>query len=136
MADISKAYTMITDFVTDRQVPNVGAEENRQVVEKLLVEQKGYLKEDIKVDVDIAITVAGEPYNSQVDLVVSYLDHVDGGTEQKDTDSKKLSDFLSINSPSTNIRDKLSCRANIHKYCLILVCSSLIYDTGKLVSGF
>ena len=71
MADISKPYSMVTDFVTDNLVPNVGAEENRQVVEKLLVEQKGYLKEDIKVDVDIAVTVAGESYRSQVDLVVS-----------------------------------------------------------------
>jgi len=75
MADISKPYTMITDFVTGREVPNVGAEENRQAVEEFLVAQKGYLKEDIKVDVDIAVTVAGEPYRSQVDLVVS----ADGG---------------------------------------------------------
>ena len=75
MAEISKPYTMITDFVTGREVPNVGAEENRQAVEKLLVEEKGYLQEDIKVDVDIAITVGGEPYRSQVDLVVS----ADGG---------------------------------------------------------
>jgi hypothetical protein len=75
MADISKPYTMITDFVTGREVPNVGAEESRQAVEKFLVAQKGYLKEDIKVDVDIAVTVAGEPYRSQVDLVVS----ADGG---------------------------------------------------------
>ncbi|MGD9301244.1 MAG: type I restriction enzyme HsdR N-terminal domain-containing protein [Desulfobacterales bacterium] len=71
MAEILKPYTMITDFVTGREVPNVGAEENRQAVEKLLVAEKGYLKEDINVDVDIAITVAGEPYRSQVDLVVS-----------------------------------------------------------------
>ena len=75
MAEIAKPYTMITDFVTGREVPNVGAEENRQAVEKLLVEEKGYLQEDIKVDVDIAITVAGEPYRSQIDLVVS----ADGG---------------------------------------------------------
>ena len=75
MVEISKPYTMITDFVTGREVPNVGAEENRQAMEKLLVEEKGYLQEDIKVDVDIAITVAGEPYRSQVDLVVS----ADGG---------------------------------------------------------
>ncbi len=71
MAEISKPYTIITDFVTDRQVPNVGAEENRQAVEKLLVEQKGYLKDDIRVDVDITVTVAGESYSSQVDLLVS-----------------------------------------------------------------
>jgi hypothetical protein len=74
MAAKSKPYTMITDFVTGRKVPNVGAEENRQAVEKLLVEQRGYRKEDIEVDVDIAITIAGEPYRSQVDLVVSAED--------------------------------------------------------------
>jgi len=71
MADIAKPYTIITDFVTGREVPNVGAEENRQAVEKFLVEDKGYLKEDIEVDTDFSITVAGEPYHSQVDLVVS-----------------------------------------------------------------
>ena len=71
MAEILKPYTMITDFVTGREVPNVGAEENRQAVEKYLIDEKGYLKEDINVDVDLAITVAGEPYRSQVDLVVS-----------------------------------------------------------------
>lgn len=75
MADTLKPYTTITDFVTGRQVPNVGAEENRQAVEKLLVSEKGYLKEDIQVDVDLDITVAGEPHHSQVDLVVS----TDGG---------------------------------------------------------
>jgi len=71
MADVSKPHTMITDFVTGREVPNVGAEENRQAVEKYLIDKKGYLKEDINVDVDMAITVAGELYRSQVDLVVS-----------------------------------------------------------------
>jgi hypothetical protein len=71
MADVSKPYSMITDFVTGREVPNVGAEENRQALERFLVEDKGYLKEDIEVDTDISITVAGEPYHSQVDLVVS-----------------------------------------------------------------
>jgi hypothetical protein len=75
MAEISKPHTMITDFVTGREVPNVGAEENRQAVEKYLIDKKGYQKEDIQVDFDIAITVAGEPYHSQVDLVVS----ADGG---------------------------------------------------------
>ena len=71
MAETLKPYTMITDFVTGREVPNVGAEENRQLVEKFLVSEKGYLKDDIQVDVDLDITVAGEPYRSQVDLVVS-----------------------------------------------------------------
>ncbi len=70
-----KPYEMITDFVTGRHVPNVGAEENRQVIERFLVEQKGYLKEDIQLDVDIEMTIAGELYRSQLDLVVS----ADGG---------------------------------------------------------
>jgi len=62
---------MITDFVTEKEIPNVGAEENRQVVERILVDEKGYSKEDIAVDVDLELTVAGEPYRSQIDLVVS-----------------------------------------------------------------
>lgn len=76
MSDISKPYTMITDYVTGREVPNVGAEQNRQAVEQFLVEEKGYQKQDIEVDTDISLTVAGDPYQSQVDLVVS----VDGGS--------------------------------------------------------
>jgi len=70
-----KPYTMITDFVTGKDLPNVGAEVNRQAIERFLVEQKGYLKEDIQIDADIEMIVAGELYRSQLDLVVS----VDGG---------------------------------------------------------
>jgi len=66
---------MITDYITGKEVPNIGAEENRQAVERFLVVAKGYLKEDIEVDVDIELTVAGNLYRSQIDLVVS----VDGG---------------------------------------------------------
>jgi hypothetical protein len=70
-----KPYTMITDFVTGKALPNIGAEENRQAIERFLVEQKGYLKEDIQIDADIEMIIAGELYRSQLDLVVS----VDGG---------------------------------------------------------
>jgi len=70
-----KPYTMVTDFVTGKDVPNIGAEENRQAIERFLVERKGYLKEDIQIDVDIEMTVTGESYRSQLDLVVS----TDGG---------------------------------------------------------
>jgi hypothetical protein len=62
---------MITDFITGKEIPNVGAEENRQMVERCLVAEKGFSKEDVAVDVDIEITVAGETYCSQIDLVVS-----------------------------------------------------------------
>ena len=75
MSATQKPYSMITDFVTGKEIPNVGAEENRQMVEQFLVNEKGFSKEDIEVDVDIEMTVAGEPYHSQIDLVVS----VDGG---------------------------------------------------------
>jgi len=75
MSDYQKPYSMITDFVTGKEILNVGSEENRQMVERFLVNEKGFLKEDIEVDVDIEMTVAGELYRSQIDLVVS----VDGG---------------------------------------------------------
>jgi hypothetical protein len=71
MTGIQKLYTMVVDFVTGREVPDVGSEANRQAVEKLLVQQKGYLKTDIEVDVDLTFKIAGEPYRSQIDLVVA-----------------------------------------------------------------
>lgn len=71
MAENSKPYAMIIDFITGREQPNVGAEENRQAIERFLVNSKGYSKEDIEVDADIGLTIAGEPYRSQVDLVIS-----------------------------------------------------------------
>ena len=66
-----KPYNTIIDFVTGRTVPNIGAEENRQIVEKLLVNDKGFSKEDIEVDADIALQIGDETYRSQIDLVVS-----------------------------------------------------------------
>ncbi len=75
MSKTLKPYTMITDFITGKDVPNIGAEENRQAIERYLVEQKGYLKEDIQIDADLELTIAGELYRSQLDLVIS----ADGG---------------------------------------------------------
>ena len=71
MVDLPKPYKMIVDFATGRKLPDIGAEANRQAVERFLVREKGYAKTDIEVDVDIAFEVAGEPYRSQLDLVVS-----------------------------------------------------------------
>jgi hypothetical protein len=76
LADTLKPYRMIEDFVTGRDVPEIGAESNRQAVERLLVVEKGYTKEDIEVDAEIEFEVGKERYASQVDLVVS----VDAGT--------------------------------------------------------
>jgi Type I restriction enzyme R protein N terminus (HSDR_N) len=76
MPDTLKPYSMITDFITGKKIPDVGAEGNRQMVEQFLVKEKKYSKADIEVDVDIEITVAGAIYHSQIDLVVS----IDGGS--------------------------------------------------------
>lgn len=65
---------MIIDFVTGKKIPDVGAEANRQEVEKFLVQKKGYLKTDIEIDVDMEIIVAGNPYRTQIDMVVSVGD--------------------------------------------------------------
>ena len=71
MTENSKPYFTIIDFITGREQPNVGAEENRQALERFLVNAKGYSKKDIEVDANIDLTIIGEPYRSQVDLVVS-----------------------------------------------------------------
>jgi hypothetical protein len=76
MSDTPKTYTLITDFISGKEIPNVGSEENRQRVAQFLVNEKGFTKEDIEVDVDIEMTVVGEIYRSQIDLVVS----IDGGS--------------------------------------------------------
>jgi hypothetical protein len=62
---------MITDFITGGEVPNVGSEDNRQTVERYLVEQKGFDKTDVEVDAAIEFKVAGDIYQSQIDLAVS-----------------------------------------------------------------
>jgi hypothetical protein len=66
-----KPYSTVTDFITGREVPNIGAEENRQSVERYLIAEKGFSREDIAVDVEIELVIQGDPYRSQLDLVVS-----------------------------------------------------------------
>jgi hypothetical protein len=65
------AEDVIIDYITGLQVPNVGAEANRQEVERLLVEQKGFEKAEIQVDAPIVVTIGAEPYAATIDLVVS-----------------------------------------------------------------
>lgn len=71
VAHTLKPYSTLVDFVTGREVPNIGAEENRQAVEHFLVEQRGYAKEDIEVEAEIALEIRGEIYRSRLDLVVA-----------------------------------------------------------------
>jgi hypothetical protein len=79
MVDLPKPYRMIVDFVSGREIPEIGAEANRQRLERYLVDRKQYAKQEIEVDVDIAFEVAGESYRSQIDLVVR-LDTRQGAT--------------------------------------------------------
>ena len=71
MPETLKPYNTLVDFVTGKLIPDIGAEANRQAVERYLVEAKGFAKEDIAVDVEISLEIAGELYHSRLDLVVS-----------------------------------------------------------------
>jgi hypothetical protein len=75
MSKTLKPYTMITDFISGREIPNIGAEENRQALARYLVHKKGYSKANIELDVKIEMDINSESYRSQVDLVV----RVEGG---------------------------------------------------------
>jgi hypothetical protein len=70
MTESLKPVTTLTDYVTGRTVPNMGAEENRQAVERFLVERKGFAKEDIEVGPQIELVLPDGTYRSRLDLVV------------------------------------------------------------------
>jgi hypothetical protein len=61
---------MINDFITGKEIPEIGPEANRQAVEQLLVNEKGYARQDVEVDAAIKMTVGTIPYLSRIDLVV------------------------------------------------------------------
>ena len=72
---IPKPFRLITDFVTGEKIPDVGAEANRQTIERMLATEKGYTKKDIEVDAPLEVTIGNEPYRSSVDLVISVGRH-------------------------------------------------------------
>ena len=61
---------VIVDFITGQSIPNIGAEVNRQRVERYLVEEKGYEREEVMVDAPIDVEIDGDVYRSTIDLVV------------------------------------------------------------------
>lgn len=61
---------MLVDYITGKEVPDIGAEANRQAFERILVDLKGFSKGEVAVDVPLELIVAGKPYGSRVDLVV------------------------------------------------------------------
>jgi hypothetical protein len=60
----------IYDFITGQVFIDTDDERIRQVMERLLVEEKGYLKEEIEVDREFEIAIDGEINRSRADLVV------------------------------------------------------------------
>ncbi len=73
-SDVQKPYDTITDFATGRKIPDIGTEPHRQKVEKYLYEQLGYPLSSMGVDVELTLEVAGEPYHTQLDIVLTVQD--------------------------------------------------------------
>lgn len=71
VSEMERSGERLVDFVTGQTVGDIGAERNRQAVERFLVNAKGFAKRDIAVDCPIQLTVQGETYRSRIDLVVS-----------------------------------------------------------------
>jgi hypothetical protein len=71
LLDQKKPVDVILDYITGKEVPDVGSEANRQSVERFLVEHKGYAKDDIEVAATLEFKIEEKVYRSSVDLVVS-----------------------------------------------------------------
>ncbi len=61
---------MVTDYATGKSIPDIGAEANRQAIERFLIDIKGYAREDLVVNYDVNLEIAGQPYRTQLDLVI------------------------------------------------------------------
>lgn len=61
----------IKDYVTGKEVPDIGAEAARQAIERFLVDDRGFLKAEIRVDAPLEISIAEEVYQSKIDLLIS-----------------------------------------------------------------
>lgn len=61
----------IEDYATGVKMPELGAEANRQEIEKILIESKGYKKEDIGVDTSFELEIEDKPYRTKLDLTIN-----------------------------------------------------------------
>lgn len=61
---------ILQDYITGKDVPNTGPEEQRQAVEKFLVEEKGCPKEAVRVDFPLTLHLGEEVHDTKLDLVV------------------------------------------------------------------
>jgi len=60
----------IIDYATGMELSLIGPEENRQRFERALVEEKGYSRQEIRVNETIRVMFKDQPYVSTLDLVV------------------------------------------------------------------
>ena len=65
-----KPFEMIKDYITGKEIPNVGAEENRQKIERFLVNNKKYQPSDFKLNADIDLQIGFDRYQSQIDILL------------------------------------------------------------------
>ncbi len=68
MHEISLGYT-IEDYLNGTKVEATTFEDIRQAIAKMLVERKGYPKENIKSKVEISFKIEDKQYKNTVDLV-------------------------------------------------------------------
>jgi hypothetical protein len=59
-----------TDFITGREITDTDDERLRQRLARFLVEEKGYLKEDIEVKRRLEFTLGGKKVLSMIDFIV------------------------------------------------------------------
>lgn len=60
----------LTDYLTGRTIPDVGAEHHRQTLLRFLVEEKGHAREALWMDAPLRTVIGGEPYRAKIDLIV------------------------------------------------------------------
>lgn len=70
MSDTPEPKEQITDYITGEAVPDIGAEANRQAVERFLVEKKDWPRAQIQVDAPFELTIDGVAYPAALDLLV------------------------------------------------------------------
>ncbi len=61
---------LITDYLTGRQIPDSGAEKNRQKFLSLMVEDRGYAKSDLVTGLGFSFTDEGIEYSARIDVAV------------------------------------------------------------------
>lgn len=70
MTDKEACSAVLRDYITGKEIPNTGPEEQRQAIERFLVEERGYPKESIRVDFPLRLRLGGEVHDTKLDLVV------------------------------------------------------------------